>query len=91
MIVNQNQPVLLSQPHLKGKHTLCVQTALRSFGANRNLESTHKNHGCTRQPFSLLQKCCESNIFHSLALTINLKRLYQLLGKMINHFVFYTL
>ena len=25
MMVNQTQPVLLSQPHLKGKHTHCAQ------------------------------------------------------------------
>ena len=35
MIVNKTQPVLLSQPILKGKHTLCAQIALSSFGANR--------------------------------------------------------
>ena len=34
MIVNQTQPVLLSQPHLKGNRTLCTQIALRSIGAN---------------------------------------------------------
>ena len=32
--MNQTQPVLLSQSHLKGKHTLCGQIALRSLGAN---------------------------------------------------------
>ena len=28
MIMNQTQPVLLSQSHLKGKHTLSAQIAL---------------------------------------------------------------
>ena len=36
MKMNRTQPVLLSQPHLKGKRTLSAQIALRSFGANRN-------------------------------------------------------
>ena len=34
MIMNQTQPVLLSQPRLRGKCTLSAQIALRSFGAN---------------------------------------------------------
>ena len=38
VLVNQTQPVLLSQSHLKGKRTLCAKIALRSFGANRLLE-----------------------------------------------------
>ena len=37
IIVNQTQPVLLCQPHLRGKHTLCAKIALRSFGANRHM------------------------------------------------------
>ena len=89
MIVNKTQPVLLSQPHLKGKHTICVQIALRSFGAIRKLETTRKNQACTRQPFLLLRKCCESNNFHSSALTTDSNRLYQHLGKMTNHFFFF--
>ena len=74
MIINQTKPVLLIQSHLKGKHTLSAQLALPSFGANRKLESTRKNHACTHQLSSQLRKCCESNIFHSSALTTNSNR-----------------
>ena len=49
MTMNQTQPVLLSQPHLRGKRTLSAQIALRAFGANRKLESTRKNHAGTGQ------------------------------------------
>ena len=46
MMGNQTQTVLLSQPHLKGKHTLCSQIALPSFDANRRkkLFSVNKNN-----------------------------------------------
>ena len=46
--MNQTQPRLLSQPNREGKRTQSAQIALRSFGANRKLESTRKNHACTR-------------------------------------------
>ena len=47
--MNQTQPRLLSQPYHEGKRMLSAQIALHSFGANRKLESTSKNHACTRQ------------------------------------------
>ena len=47
MIMNQTQHILLSQPYLKGKHTLCAQIALRSFGANR----VFQDRTCSRRNY----------------------------------------
>ena len=49
LIMNMTQSRLVSQPHPEGKPTQNAQLALRSFGANGKLESTFKNHACTRQ------------------------------------------
>ena len=50
--MNQTQPVLLSQPHLKDKRTLSAQIALHSFGANRYFHSI-KYHGPQKNDFEL--------------------------------------
>ena len=52
--MNQAQLVLLSQPHLKSKHTLSAQIALRSFGANRKLESIHE------QKWTIFEQLCNT-------------------------------
>ena len=50
MIMNQTQPILLSQPHLKGKHTLCAQI-VRGF---KNIYVVEKIVLVTWSPFKNL-------------------------------------
>ena len=46
-IAKVHSSFLLSQPHLKGKHTLSAQIALRSFVANSTL-SQHRDYTDSR-------------------------------------------
>ena len=71
-MINQTQPRLLSQPHREGKHMQSAQIALRSFGANRNLESTRKNHACAPHHSPPFITCYKCYLGHSAVLSFEL-------------------